>query len=108
MTKLYIDEGAYDASVKRTFPTKSTMVSLFDYHGKAQGGSIGLKVYEQAVEDRVEIGIKQIPNAKYPQVRTYPRTWLDKLDFIDQVHDNGAASDREIVENIVKKYEATW
>ena len=106
MTKLYIDEGVYDTSIPGTFPTKSTMVSLFDYHGKAQGSAIGLKVWEQAMEDRVEIGIKQIPNAKYPQVRTYPRTWLDKLDFIDQVHDTGAASDKEIIEKIVKEYEA--
>lgn len=97
MTKLYLDGK---------FPSSSDLVSLYEYHGKAQGGAIGMKVWEQAVEDRVETGIKQIPNAKYPQVRTYPRTWLDKLDFIDQVHDTGAASDKEIIEKIVKEYEA--
>jgi len=83
----------------------SEMVSLYEYYGKAQGSLIGFKVYEIAVEDRVETGFRVTGNSKYPQVRTYPRTWLDKLDFIDQVHEEGAASDKEIVNKIKNDYE---
>ncbi len=96
MTKLYLDGK---------FPSSSDLVSLYEYHGKAQGSTIGMKVWEQAVEDRVETGLRDTKNLKYPQVRTYPRTWLDKLDFIDQVHDGGAKSDKEIINEIVKEYE---
>ena len=109
MTKLHLEDnmddvaGVYKPTGKETtypsFTAKpSQMVTLFEYYGKAQGAIIGMRVYETAVEDRIETGHKQIPNSKYPQVRTYPRTWLDKLDFIDQVHETGALSDKEIVE----------
>ena len=95
MTKLYLDGK---------FPSSSDLVSLYEYHGKAQGSTIGMKVWEQAVEDRVETGFRDTKNLKYPQVRTYPRTWLDKLDFIDRVYEEGALSDKEIVDKIVKQH----
>ena len=94
---------------EQTYPSftakPSEMVTLYEYYGKAQGMLIGQKVYEIAVEDRVETILKDIPNRKYPQVRAYPRTWLDKLDFIDQVHEGGAMSDKEIVNKIKNEYE---
>ena len=64
----------------------SEMVSLRDYYGKAQYSVKCQQIHEMAIEDRVEI--------------QYPRTWLDKLDFIDRVHEEGAKSDKEIVEKI--------
>tara|TARA_A100001201_G_scaffold589_1_gene1547 strand:- start:1616 stop:1909 length:294 start_codon:yes stop_codon:yes gene_type:complete len=83
----------------------SEMVTLYEYYGKAQGPVIGRKVFETAIEDRVHTEMKTIKNAKYPTVRAYPRTWLDKLDFIDQVHESGAKSDQEIIDKIVNEYE---
>ena len=67
----------------------SEMVSLRDYYGKAQHSVKCQQIYDMAIEDRVEI--------------QYPRTWLDKLDFIDRVHEEGAKSDKEIVEMIKEK-----
>ena len=95
---------------EQTYPAftakPSDMVSLYEYYGKAQGMFIGQKVYEISVEDRVETSTKLIKNSKYNgTVRTYPRTWLDKLDFIDRVHEDGAKSDKQIVEQIKKDYE---
>ena len=81
----------------------SEMVTLYEYYGEAQGPVVGRRIFEQAIEDRVHIEMKTIANNKYPQVRAYPRTWLDKLYYIDQVHETGAVSDKEIVDNIVNK-----
>ena len=84
----------------------SEMVSLFEYYGKAQGMLIGQKVYQISIEDRVTSSTKEVSNKAYTgTVRTYPRTWLDKLDFIDRVHDGGALSDKEIVNKIKNEYE---
>ena len=112
MTKLHLEE---DGVMKPTgneptwpqFTAKaSEMVSLYEYYGRPQGMVIGQKVYEVSVQDRVESNTKLIKTSKYNgTVRTYPRTWLDKLDFIDQVHDGGAKSDKEIVNKIKNEYE---
>ena len=83
----------------------SEMVTLYEYYGKAQGPVIGRKVMDHAIEDRVYTEMKKIPNNAYPEVRAFPRTWLDKLDFIDQVHESGAKSDQEIIDKIVNEYE---
>ena len=90
---------------KIEWSSPSEMVTLYEYHGKAQGMVVGRKVYEIAIEDRVETTMKPTGNTKYPMVRAYPRTWLDKLDFIDQVHESGAKSDQEIIDKIVNEYE---
>ena len=84
----------------------SEMVTLYEYHGKAQGMVVGRKVFEMAIEDRIHTEMKPTDNRKFPVVRAYPRTWLDKLDFIDRVHETGAKSDKEIIEKIVNEYEA--
>jgi hypothetical protein len=111
MTKLHLEEdGVMNPTGNEPkwpqFTAKaSEMVSLYEYYGKPQGSLIGFKVYEIAVEDRVKIGFRVTESSQYPRVRTYPRTWLDKLDFIDQVHDGGAKSDKEIVNKIKNEYE---
>jgi len=64
----------------------SEMISLRDYYGKAQHCVKSQQIHEMAIEDRVDIH--------------YPKSWLDKLDFIDKVHEEGAKSDKEIVENL--------
>ena len=92
---------------KIEWSSPSEMVTLYEYHGKAQGMVVGRKVYEIAIEDRVETTMKPTGNTKYPMVRAYPRTWLDKLDFIDRVHEDGALSDKQIVEKFKKNYEET-
>jgi|TARA_R100001015_G_C4618614_1_gene175130 hypothetical protein len=89
----------------KNWSNPSEMVTLFEYYGKAQGQTIGRKVYETAIEDRVATEMKPTGNTKYPMVRAYPRTWLDKLDYIDQVHENGAVSDKEIIDKLVTEYE---
>ena len=60
---------------------------------------------DYAIEDRVHTEMKKIPNNAYPEVRAYPRTWLDKLDFIDRVHESGAKSDQDIVNQIKLDFE---
>ena len=89
----------------KNWSNPSEMVTLFEYYGKAQGMVVGRKVYETAIEDRVETEMKPTGNTKYPMVRAYPRTWLDKLDYIDQVHENGAVSDKDIINKLVTEYE---
>ena len=66
----------------------SEMVTLTEYYGKAQSSVKCQQINGMAIEDRVEI--------------SYPKSWLDKLDFIDKVHEEGAASDKEIVANLKK------
>ena len=73
-----------------SYETKpSEMVSLTEYYGETQNGVKCRQINDIAFEDRVEIH--------------YPRTWLDKLDYIDRVHQDGAKSDKEIVEHYKKK-----
>ena len=83
----------------------SEMVTLYEYYGEAKGSVVGRKVMDFAIEDRVHTEMKTIPNDKYPEVRAYPRTWLDKLDFIDRVHETGAKSDKDIVNQIKLDFE---
>ena len=64
----------------------SEMVSLNEYYGKTQNCVKCRQINDMAIEDRVEI--------------SYPKSWLDKLDFIDRVHEGGARSDSEIVESL--------
>ena len=59
------------------------MVTLHEYYGKAQNSVKCRQINDMAMEDRVEV--------------RYPKTWLDKIDFIDRVHEEGAKSDKEIV-----------
>ena len=68
----------------------SDMISLAEYYGKAQHSVKCRQISDMAVEDRVEVH--------------YPKTWLDKLDFIDRVHEEGAKSDKEVVESIKSKH----
>ena len=85
----------------------SDLVSLFEYYGKAQGMIVGQKVYEISVEDHIPSGQKDVSNGTYRgPVRTYPRTWLDKLDFIDKVHEGGAKSDKEIVAKLQEEHKS--
>ena len=66
------------------------MVSLSEYYGKAQSSVKCREIMDMAIEDRVAI--------------QYPKTWLDKVDFIDKVHEEGAKSDKEIVEELKAKH----
>tara|TARA_R110000787_G_scaffold55932_3_gene128769 strand:+ start:4037 stop:4273 length:237 start_codon:yes stop_codon:yes gene_type:complete len=68
---------------------QSEMVSLSEYYSKAHTTSVKCRqISEMALEDRVEVH--------------YPRTWLDKLDFIDKVHEGGALSDTEIIAKVME------
>ena len=69
---------------------QSEMITVSEYYGKAQSSVKCREINDMAIEDRVEIN--------------YPKTWLSKLDFIDKVHEEGAKSDKEIVEAIKKKH----
>jgi hypothetical protein len=66
------------------------------------------------VTDRVSSELKDVKTSKYKgTVRVYPKTWLDKLDFIDNTigtneRGDGLAnykSDLEIVNGLISKYE---
>ena len=71
-------------SNKQDWGYPSKMISLLDYYGHPQGIDIGTKVYKQSVADRVTSEHKDVTTSKYKgTVRVYPKTWLDKLDFID-------------------------
>jgi len=84
---------------------ESESVSLYDYYGKAQGMKRGLEVYGMAVQDCVHIDSQQVNQGGYKgRVRTYPRTWLDKVVFIDLAHQGGAKSDSQIVEDLQNGY----
>jgi len=83
----------------------SDMVSLYDYYGKAQGMERGLEVYGMAMEDHVHTDHQYVNQGGYEgRVRTYPRTWLDKIVFIEVTHLTGAKSDDEIVKQMTQKY----
>ena len=71
-------------SNKQDWGYPSEMTSLFEYYGKPQGVEISTKVYKLSVADRVTSEHKDVTTSKYKgTVRVYPKTWLDKLDFID-------------------------
>ena len=71
-------------SNKQDWGYPSEMTSLFEYYGKPQGVEISTKVYKQSVADTVRSEHKNVTTSKYKgTVRVYPKTWLDKLDFID-------------------------
>ena len=87
---------------------ESEMVSLYDYYGKAQGMARGLEVYGMAVQDCVHTDHQQVRQGGYEgRVRTYPRTWLDKVVFIELAHMDGAKSDSQIVEDLQNGYAYT-
>ena len=84
---------------------KSDMVSLYDYYGKAQGMERGLEVYGMAMEDCVHTDHRQVDQGGYQgRVRTYPRSWLDKIVFIDLAHQTGVISDDALVTKLTQKY----
>jgi len=71
---------------------QSKMVSLSEYYLKAHSmynsNAKCREIAEMALEDRVDVH--------------YPKTWLDKLDFIEKVHEGGALSDTEIIAKLKK------
>tara|TARA_R110001592_G_scaffold336010_1_gene621082 strand:- start:189 stop:524 length:336 start_codon:yes stop_codon:yes gene_type:complete len=101
-------------SNKQDWGYPSEMTSLFEYYGKPQGVEISTKVYKLSVADRVTSEHKDVTTSKYKgTVRVYPKTWLDKLDFIDNTiggNDKGDGltnykSDLEIVNELISEYE---
>lgn len=55
-----------------------TMMSLFDYLGKAAGRELGKKVYSIAAQFRIKIGVRNVTNPNYSgNVHLYPKYFLD-------------------------------
>tara|TARA_R110001583_G_scaffold13766_6_gene58762 strand:- start:4113 stop:4394 length:282 start_codon:yes stop_codon:yes gene_type:complete len=78
-------------SSNKWYTKQSEMVTVSEYYGKAQSGVKCREINDMAMEDRVDI--------------KYPKTWLNKLDFIDKVHEGGAKSDKEIVKQMISQTE---
>ena len=63
---------------------QSDMVSLYDYYGRGQGKERGLEIWGMAKEDGVNTANQKVDQGGYEGlVNTYPRTWLDKIAFMD-------------------------
>jgi len=86
----------------------SEMVSFYEFYG--DGRKIHGKLSERlkelkdaAIEDRVHLDYRN--TADKGRVVLFPQSWLERMDWIAQVHENGAKSDIEIIEDLKYKYE---
>lgn len=58
----------------------NTMLSLFDFLGKAAGTQLGTEVYEASIKEKViKLETREINNRKYKgKVMLYPKWFLEK------------------------------
>jgi len=66
----------------------TTMLSLYDYLGKAAGSELGKMVFRISQTENVKVEVKEISNPAYTgKVLMYPKWFLDQYFKIEQTDD---------------------
>ena len=59
---------------------KETMMSLYDYLGRAAGSELGQKVAQAAASQKVKFEMREVSNSTYQgNVMLYPKSFLDQF-----------------------------